>query len=265
MGRKLNMKQQRKPTLREKRLAERQVAIVAQVSQEAVPKLLPRFEAKTRNQRTALQMLTDGKPIVLLTGSAGTGKSMTACYRAASLLNSKKIDKLYLVRPAVSVGKSIGLLPGEIEEKMAPYFAQTIAHLERFLGAGYVKYALEKGVIEMKPAEYLRGMSFENCVVIIEEAQNFTHEEMEMMVTRLGENCQLIFTGDEKQNDLKTTSGLKSTVALVNKMLQTHPEYLDHDDIDALDECIGVVTFQPEDVVRSGLTRALVKMYFHND
>lgn len=260
------MKQTRKPTLREKRLAERQAAIAAQSTlDEASPKPLPRFDAKTRNQRTALQMLMDGKPIVFLTGSAGTGKSMTACYRASHLLNSKKISKVYLVRPAVSVGKSIGLLPGEIDEKMAPYFAQTIAHLERFLGAGFVKYALEKGVIEMKPAEYLRGMSFENCIVIVEEAQNFTHAEMEMMLTRLGENCQMVFTGDEKQNDLKTTSGLKSTVSLVNRMLQTHPEYLDRDDIDALDESIGVVTFTPDDVVRSGLTRALVKVYFFND
>lgn len=225
---------------------------------------VPKLEPKNNNQRKALGLLTDDVPIVFLTGSAGTGKSMLAAYRVAQQLRSKRIKKVFLVRPAVSVGKSVGLLPGDIKEKLAPYFAQTMSHLEKFLGVGYAKYCLEKEVIEMKPVEYLRGMSFENCIVILEESQNFTHAEMEMMLTRLGVNCQLIFTGDEKQNDLHKNSGLMTTVQLVEKMLQTHPEYLGADDIDELDAGFGVVRFSPEDVVRSGLTRALVKMYHHN-
>jgi phosphate starvation-inducible PhoH-like protein len=226
---------------------------------------MPRLEAKTPNQRTALRYLSEDRPVVFLSGSAGTGKSMLACFRAATLLRSKKIDKIYLVRPAVAVGKSIGLLPGEIDEKMAPYFAQTIAHLEGFLGKGYTKYCLEKKVIEMKPAEYLRGMSFENCFVLVEESQNFTAEEMEMVLTRMGEGSQIVFTGDTKQNDLRTASGLKTTVDMIERMLQTHPEYLDDDDLDAMDDGIGIVKFTPDDVVRSGLTRAFVRMYHHND
>lgn len=223
------------------------------------------LQPKTQNQRTAVQCLTEGYPVVILVGSAGTGKSMLAAWRASVLLQSKKIDKLYLVRPAVAVGKSIGLLPGEIKDKLAPYFAQTIAHLERFLGKGYVAYAIEKGVIEMKPVEYLRGMSFEDCTVICEEVQNFTSEEMEMMLTRLGENCTMIFTGDTKQHDLRGKSGLQSTIDLIERMLQGHPEYMSDTDLDELDDGVAIVHFSPEDVVRSGLTKAFVKMYYHND
>jgi len=228
--------------------------------QQAVPKLEP----KNQNQKTALGYLTSGTPVVFLTGSAGTGKSMLAAYRAASLLRSKKINKVYLVRPAVAVGKSIGLLPGEVKEKLAPYFAQTLVHLEKFLGKGYLTYCLEKGVIEMKPVEYLRGMSFEDCMVIAEEVQNFTAEEMEMMLTRIGENCTIVFTGDTKQHDLKGVSGLQKTIDLLHRILQGHPEYMSHDDMDELDDGVGIVQFKPEDVVRSGLTKAFVKLYYHN-
>lgn len=237
---------------------------VAQEIEVVKPQKIPALEPKNQNQKTALSYLMSDTPVVFLTGSAGTGKSLLAAYRAATLLKSKQIDKVFLVRPAVAVGKSIGLLPGEIEEKLAPYFAQTVAHLEKFLGKGYLNYCLEKKVIEMKPAEFLRGMSFESCLVICEECQNFTHEEFEMMLTRLGDNAQMVFTGDTRQNDLRGASGLKTTVEMIERMLQTHPEYMAREDIDALDESVGVVRFLPDDVVRSGLTKAFVRMYFYS-
>lgn len=227
-----------------------------------VPELLP----KNNNQRTAIRYLQDDKKkIVFLTGSAGTGKSMLAAYRAAERRLLKKVDKIYLVRPAVSVGKSVGMLPGDIKEKLAPYFAQTMAHLEKFLGKGEMAYCIEKNIIEMKPVEYLRGMSFENCIVIAEEVQNFTREEMEMMLTRLGDDCQIIFTGDTKQHDLRGESGLSQTVKLLDRIQQTHPSYMNREDMNELDDGIGIVQFTPEDVVRSGLTKAFVKIFYNND
>jgi phosphate starvation-inducible PhoH-like protein len=225
---------------------------------------VPKLEPKTQNQKTALAHLNLNTPIVFLTGSAGTGKSMLAAYRAACLLKQKKIDKVYLVRPAVCVGKSVGMLPGDIKEKLAPYFAQTMAHLSKFLGAGFLRYCVEKEQIEMKPVEYLRGMSFENCLVIAEEVQNFTAEEMEMMLTRLGENCTIIFTGDQKQHDLRGESGLEQTITLLKRIAATAPVYMSHEDMDELDAGVAIVQFKPEDVVRSGLTRAFVKMYYNN-
>lgn len=256
------MKRPQRLTRREKQMMERLEARQA-APKETSHEPTPRLEPKNSNQRLAMRFLEDGKEVVFLTGSAGTGKSMLAAHRASVLLRSKRIKKVYLVRPAVSVGKSIGLLPGEIEEKLAPYFAQTLSHLRKFLG-GAVDCDLKAGKIEMKPVEYLRGMSFEDCLVIAEEVQNFTEEEMEMMLTRLGENCQIIFTGDTKQHDLKGTSGLDTTLKLLDRILQTHPEYMDAEDMDVLDDGIGVVRFKPEDVVRSGLTRAFVKLYYHN-
>jgi phosphate starvation-inducible PhoH-like protein len=243
---------------------ERQMQAMEIPTPRIIPKPVPRLEPKNSRQREALGYLQEGRPVVFLTGSAGTGKSLLAAYRAATQFSSKAIRKVYLVRPAVSVGKSIGLLPGEIEEKLAPYFAQTIAHLSKFLGPGPLDHALKAKDIELKPVEYLRGMSFENCLVIAEEVQNFTAEEMEMMLTRLGDNCQIIFTGDTKQHDLKGDSGLETTLKLIDKTLQGHPEYMNHEDMDALDDGIGAVRFLPEDVLRSGMTRAFVKMYFHN-
>lgn len=251
-------------TRREKMMQEKAASFTAS-EQAYVPSASKGIviEAKNPNQRTALRYLNEGKSVVFLTGSAGTGKSLLACSRAANLLRSKTIKKIYLARPAVTVGNSIGLLPGEIEEKMAPYFKQTVAHFESLMGKGYTTYCLEKKVIEFIPAEYLRGMSFEDCFVLVEESQNFKHDEMEMVLTRLGSNCQLVFTGDTKQNDLKTESGLKTTITLIEKTLQTHPEYMASEDMDALDDEIGIVRFNPEDVVRSGLTRAFVKLYYH--
>lgn len=222
---------------------------------------LTKLEAKNQNQKIALSYLNTGTPVVFLTGSAGTGKSMLAAYRAATMLREKKIEKIILMRPAVAMGKSVGLLPGEIEEKMAPYFRQMLIHLRKFLGPGNY---FENKKIEMFPAEYARSNSFEDCIVIVEEAQNFDAGEFETMLTRLGKNCQMIFTGDTKQHDLKGTSGLKTTVALLKKIQTSRPDYMADEDMDELDEGIGIVQFTPEDVVRSGLTKAFVKMYYNN-
>lgn len=253
-----------RPTRRQKVSRYEEVApVVFQSDIPVRPKTVEKFEPKNQRQKEALGHLVTGKPVVFLTGSAGVGKSMIAAYYAATLLTAKKINKIYLVRPAVTVGKSIGALPGTTKEKLAPYFAQTVSHLSKFLGPGYTNYCLEKDVIEMQPVEYLRGRSFEDCFVLIEESQNLTHEEFEMLLTRLGEDCQMVFTGDQKQNDLRLESGLKTTVELIEKTLQSHPNYMLRDDMDALDDCIGIVKFTPDDVVRSGLTRALVKLYFH--
>lgn len=239
--------------------------VIQQEEENQYQPALPKLEPKNSNQRLALSYLNDAsKTVVFLTGSAGTGKSMLAAYRAATLLKQKKINKVYLVRPAVVVGKSVGMLPGDVKEKLGPYFKQTMTHLRKFLGNGFMTYCLNKEVIEMQPVEYLRGQSFEDCLVIAEEVQNFTAEEMEMMLTRMGEGGEIIFTGDTKQHDLRGISGLAKTIELIGNMLSSHPSYLNHEDIDNLDAGIGIVQFKPEDVVRSGLTRTFVKIFYNN-
>ena len=254
----------KRTTASTRRVKDKFVPEVTQESGQEYVAAMPRLEAKNDNQRLALRFLNEGRQVVFLTGSAGTGKSMIAAYHASRMLKAKKIDKVYLVRPAVAVGKSIGLLPGSMEEKLAPYFAQTLAHMGKFLGQGALQYMTEKKVIEMKAVEYLRGMSFENCLVICEECQGFTVEELEMTLTRLGENCTIIFTGDQKQNDLKGMSGLQKTLDMFNYAMTDTPDFLEDADLDEIESGIGIVQFMPADVVRSGLTRAFVKLYFHN-
>lgn len=238
--------------------------MVAEEVEHSEQPVMPKFQAANTRQKQALSMLNEGRSVVFLVGSAGSGKSMIAAYHVSNLLKQKKIDKVWLVRPAVSVGKSIGLLPGDEKMKLAPYFAQTVAHLEKFMGKGHTRYCLEKEIIETKPVEYLRGTSFEHCAVICEEAQNFTAEEMEMMLTRLGTGTVFIFTGDTRQHDLKGTSGLATTLTLLQNVVCNRPNYLEDEDLDLMDDLIGAVEFRPEDVVRSGLTKAFVKMYYNN-
>lgn len=254
-------------TRREKLLQERKNTQVAQAETTQAEYMPPisvqKLEAKTPNQATAVRLLRE-KRVVFLTGSAGTGKSLLSAHAAANLLRAKVVEKIYLVRPAVATGKSVGLLPGELKEKLAPYFAQTIEHLEKFLGKGYTNYCLEKGIIEMKAVEYLRGSSFEKIAVITEESQNFTEEQFEMLITRIGAGTRMYITGDTKQNDLKGESGLQKTIDLLDRMLQTQPEYLDDEDLDNMDDGYGHVEFKPVDVVRDDITRAFVKMYYHN-
>ena len=248
-----------KPPLKEKFLE-----AARQEDQYLQKQALPKFTPATNNQKKSLALFKSGCSVIFLTGSAGTGKSMLAAFHAACQLKQKVVEKVYLVRPAVAVGKSIGLLPGEIDQKMLPYFAQTLNHLEKFMGHGFMTYCLEKQKIEMKPAEYLRGMSFEDCAVIIEEAQNFTKEEFEMVLTRLGRNCTLLITGDEKQHDLKGESGLAQTIKLFKRMEDEQPAYLTDEDLTQLSSNVGVVEFTVDDVVRSGLTKAFVNIYYNN-
>jgi len=225
--------------------------------------VIPKFSPANENQNIAVRMLRAGKSVVVLRGSAGVGKSLIAAWWAATQLKEKKTEKIWLLRPAVSTGKSIGLLKGTEEEKLLPYFIQTITHLENFMGSGFLSYCLEKKKIEMKAVEYLRGYSFEDCIVIVEESQNFTREDMEMVLTRLGKNATIILTGDEKQHDLRGVSGLEQTVQLIENTLADEPDYMKDEDLDAIENKFGVVTFTPDDVMRSGLTRAFVKMYYN--
>lgn len=226
---------------------------------------VPRFTPATANQKRMLGYLTEGRKAVWAIGAAGAGKSMVAAFHGATLLKSKKVEKILLVRPVVHVGNSIGMLKGSLEEKLAPWFAQTVAHLEKFLGKGYTNYCLEKGIISYCAVEFLRGYSFEDTYVICEESQGFTESEYEMMLTRIGNNSQVCFTGDERQSAARDKSGLTALMAMIANVQDTQPDYLDDDDIDVFFNDIGVVRYTVDDIQRSGLVKAFCKVYYHKD
>lgn len=253
---------------RHERLPRRQKQVEEVLPPESLPvptqTRIIKFEPANPRQKTLLAMLREGRAAVFAQGSAGSGKSMIAAYRAAELLRDKKIEKIYLVRANVSTGKSIGLLPGTVDEKMLPYFKQTLTHLAKFMGQGFLTYCLNNKVVEMQPVEYIRGMSIEDAFVILEESQNLSAEELEAILTRIGTNSQFCFTGDQKQNDLKGNSGLMKTITLIEHMLDEQPDYMSDEDLSCMLRNVGVVTFLPSDVVRSGICKAFVTMYYHN-
>lgn len=241
------------------------------VKEKFIEEVVPRpssgikIEPRGANQTRMLGALRAGKQIVFGLGVAGSGKSLLAAYYAAEMLKAKRINKIFLIRPNVHCGKSVGMLKGDLEQKLMPFFLQTIAHLEKFLGVGYTKYCLEKKIIEMFAVEYCRGTSFEDCFVICEEAQGFTVDDFEMMLTRIGGNAQMCFTGDERQVDLKETTGLSKTIEMFDKVKKDHPEYLDINDMNEFLTNLSITRFTFEDVQRSPMVKALTKLYYYKE
>lgn len=226
------------------------------VDEIAIKKIIP----KSLNQELMYNYLRGGTPVVFGIGVAGTGKSMIAAAYGAELLKSKRINKIYLIRPNVLCGRTLGLLPGDLDEKLKPFFLQTLTHLSNFLSPSFVEYLLRKRIIEMLPVEYMRGMSLENSYVIAEESQNFLEEEFEMLLTRIGNNCQICFTGDQKQSDLKSRSGLAKTINLLET--NYHPS-IATDELDKLKKMFAHVQFTFDDVQRSNLVKTITKLYFY--
>jgi phosphate starvation-inducible PhoH-like protein len=215
-------------------------------------------------QTLGSEYLAEGRKIVILHGPAGGGKSILAAWHAANLLKTNQINKLYLVRPYESCGRSIGAVPGTEKEKLAVIFTSIIEHLTKFLGKEDMELKLRKDIIEFKSIEWMRGASFENCFVLCEESQGLDTDLMQMLTTRVGENAQLCLTGDERQKDIRKTTGLSYLNTQINNIKENPPAFLDAEDLDQLVNNIGFVNFTFEDSGRrSKLTKALVKLFYH--
>lgn len=156
------------------------------------------------SQRLAISSLKHDD-VVLLGGSAGTGKTYLASRVAAQIYKANKnINQIIMTRPAVEVGKGLGFLPGELDEKYAPYMEPFEKGMMDEIGAGDFKNGLNKHFIP-RPLQYMRGKTFDDCIMLLDEAQNTTIEEMKMFITRIGTNARMFITGDnsDAQNDLK--------------------------------------------------------------
>lgn len=222
--------------------------------------VIERFDPKTENQKKAMKYLEQGRQLTVLAGSAGTGKSMMAAYYAAKAFREGKADQIILIRSLVSTGVSIGSLPGDINLKCGPALAPILSHLEKFLGIKQVQYMLDKQIIKFLPLDFLRGSSFERKFVIAEEVQNITVPEIKSLVTRIGEDCQMVVTGDQYQNDLEGKGKKSGLVWLKNLVLKYREESagLDGQSRNELTTNVGFVEFTNADVVRSGLCKAFV-------
>jgi len=185
-----------------------------------------------------------GKTITFATGPAGTGKTWVCASLAADALREKRVEKIIVTRPAVEAGESLGFLPGEMEEKFSHYLVPFEEVMVERLGTGAYEYHKRVGNIEGAPLAYMRGRTFRNAIVILDEAQNTTPEQMKMFLTRIGEGSRLIINGDTGQVDIRGKSGLADAIDRVTWI-----------------PTVGHVRFEKKDVVRHGVIQEIVESY----
>ena len=183
---------------------------------------------------------------VIVFGPAGTGKTYVTATMAADLYTLKKINKIVITRPMISVGKEIGILPGDLSEKVAPWALPVLDVLNKHLGKGAVETGIKNGNIEMAPLALMRGRSFDDAFIICDEAQNITTHELKMLLTRVGEGSTIVLNGDIMQTDLKDGDGLTKITHLAKKHLLPIP----------------IVEFNLDDIVRSDICAQWVRVFY---
>ena len=200
---------------------------------------------KSLNQRHYLEAMEE-YDMVFAIGPGGTGKTYLAVAMAVSVLLTKQVNRIILVRPAVEAGERLGFLPGTVQEKVDPYMRPLYDALYDLLDADKLERYLEKGVIEVAPLAFMRGRTLNDSFVILDEAQNTTSEQMKMFLTRLGFNSKAVITGDITQIDLPTDrrSGLVEAVEVVGQI-----------------KSICFCYFNEKDVVRHNLVQQIIKAY----
>lgn len=201
------------------------------------------IEARTATQqryRNAIQ----SADLIFAVGPAGTGKTYMPVALAAEALMAKQIGKIIVTRPAVEAGEELGFLPGELDEKYEPYLAPVRQIFMERMGKGPMEYALKAKRIEPIPIGFMRGMTFKDCWVLVDEAQNLTPKQMKLLLTRIGENCKVIVAGDTDQVDIQGPSGLADAVRRTHWIKQAR-----------------TIKFTEDDVVRSGLVKDILRAY----
>ncbi len=201
--------------------------------------------AKTPNQRKLVK-LYDKNDLLFACGPAGTGKTYTAIALAVRALKNREVERIILSRPAVEAGESLGFLPGDMREKIDPYLQPLYDALRDMIPPHRLRDYMEDEVIHIAPLAYMRGRTLSNAIVILDEAQNTTRNQLKMFLTRMGRNAKFIVTGDMSQVDLpyKVKSGLSHAVALLDGI-----------------KGIGIVQFDGSDIIRHRLVQDIVRAY----
>lgn len=193
------------------------------------------------NQRLLIEAI-DAYDMVVALGPAGTGKTYLAVAKAVEALEAGRIGRILLSRPAIEAGESLGFLPGDIEQKLAPYLRPLYDALTDRLGGKKLKSLLGDGTIEIAPVAYMRGCTLNNAFVVIDEAQNCTYVQLKMLLTRLGWHSTMILTGDPDQTDLPPGMSGFSDIARRLEAL----------------ESVAVVQLEDKDVVRHPLVAEIL-------
>jgi phosphate starvation-inducible PhoH-like protein len=207
---------------------------------------LKQVTSRNEHQQAYLEAI-ENNTVTISCGPAGSGKTYLAVYEAACHHWSKKdtgVERIIITRPAIEAGgEKLGFLPGQLEDKMDPYMRPIYDSLYDIIGIDETKQKLERGYIEIAPVAFMRGRTFNNAFIIVDEAQNATIEQLKMVMTRVGENCKIVLNGDATQSDLHN-SGLP----ILMKILK------DVDDI-------ALINFGKEDIVRSQVVISVVDAF----
>ncbi|MDP2527899.1 MAG: PhoH family protein [Maribacter dokdonensis] len=190
------------------------------------------IKAQTANQRRLVDA-SKKNDMVFAIGPAGTGKTYTGVALAVKALKEKQVKKIILTRPAVEAGENLGFLPGDLKEKLDPYMQPLYDALRDMIPAEKLVHYIENGTIQIAPMAFMRGRTLDNAFVILDEAQNTTHAQMKMFLTRMGRNARFLITGDPGQIDLprRTISGLKEALLILNNVEGIEIIYLDDKDV----------------------------------
>jgi phosphate starvation-inducible PhoH-like protein len=212
---------------------------------ENKPRTPKQFHVQPKNwKQSELMKSIRDYPITITIGSAGTGKTYCSTSTIANLFLSGKYEKIILSRSNIGTGKSLGAFPGTVQEKMAPWLLPITTVLEQSFGKGYYTYLKSKDIIEVQPLETIRGRSYENSLVIVDECQNLTFEEIKAITTRLGENSKMVLCGDPAQSDTNNGKDILKFVHLCHKYGIELP----------------IIEFGVDDIVRSDIVAKIVKM-----
>jgi len=203
------------------------------------------IKPQTPNQRKI--MISERKhDMIFLVGPAGTGKTFVSIALAVRALKNKEVKRIILTRPAVEAGENLGFLPGDLKEKLDPYLQPLYDALRTMIPSERLETYFEKGIIQIAPLAFMRGRTLDNAFVILDEAQNTTHNQMKMFLTRMGKNAKFIITGDPGQIDLphKQVSGLKEALGILKSV-----------------KGIDVIHLTEKDVVRHRLVKKIIDAY----
>ncbi len=202
-------------------------------------------KARTINQKRLVKE-ADTNDMVFAIGPAGTGKTYTGVALAVRALKNKEVRRIILTRPAVEAGENLGFLPGDLKEKLDPYLQPLYDALRDMIPHEKLAYYLETRVIEVAPLAFMRGRTLDHAYVILDEAQNTTHAQMKMFLTRMGKSAKFIITGDATQVDLPRNqkSGLAEALRILHGV-----------------KGISVVELDEKDVIRHRLVKHIISAY----
>ena len=205
------------------------------------------LHARNANQKEYLKKLQDEDTnIVFAIGPAGTGKTMLAVQHGIKLFQEGVVDKIVVTRPAVSVDEDLGFLPGDLNEKMAPWTRPIFDVFLEYYQQKDITKMLEEGVIEISPLAYMRGRTFKNAYIIADECQNTTVNQMKMLLTRLGEGSKMVETGDLAQADRMNDNGL---IDFCNLLAGKQLKYVD------------IIEFDHRDIERHNAVKEILSIY----